>query len=53
MYDKCMISNKDGEKKTVSLSFRDKLWEKYQVHCKKNDLTPSNEIQDFMRGELL
>jgi len=48
-----MVLNKDGKKKPVTLSFREGVWKKYQKYCKNNDLTPSREIQDYMRDETL
>ena len=47
-----MVNNKDEEKIPVVLSIRRKFWKKYQIYCKKNDLTPSYEIQNYMRDEV-
>ena len=52
--NKCYLLNKYmvNTKIKVTISLRRELWEKYQRHCKEHDLTPSYEIQKFMKKQI-
>jgi len=53
VYDIYMVNNKDGNKITLTLSIRECVWKRFKKYCKDNDLTPSYEIQNYMRDEML